>query len=173
MIINQMATDGRKQVDGFMGEYDNYDVSSNGDMTVTEARLIAVEAHADQRDRDGSFHIHHVSRVAEKCNRAPYYQRVAWLHDVLEDVEDSENIDLGGLPNDERDALEHLTRHEGETYMDYIDNIAKAEGRAGAIARAVKRADLNDNLARCIRRKDPAMERYARAIVLLERGGRD
>jgi len=35
-------------------------------MSVTEARRLAVRKHENQRDRDGSFHIAHVARVAER-----------------------------------------------------------------------------------------------------------
>jgi hypothetical protein len=54
-------------------------------ISVQEAREIAVRAHGDQKDRDGSPHIAHVARVAEGVPEAGEYQRVAWLHDVLED----------------------------------------------------------------------------------------
>ena len=54
-------------------------------MTVRQARSLAVGAHGDQRDRDGSLHIDHVARVAGAVGAKAALQRVAWLHDVLED----------------------------------------------------------------------------------------
>jgi (p)ppGpp synthase/HD superfamily hydrolase len=54
-------------------------------MSVTDARELAVRVHGDQRDRDCSFHIDHVARVAQSVADDHAYQRVAWLHDVIED----------------------------------------------------------------------------------------
>lgn len=85
-------------------------------MSVTEARELAVRAHGDQRDRDGSFHIAHVARVAEQVPREASYQRVAWLHDVVEDSQ----LTVGQLhlPDVERAAIASLTRDEREPYQD-------------------------------------------------------
>ena len=46
-------------------------------MSVAQALELAVRAHADQRDRDGSFHIGHVARVAEAVPGDDAHQRVA------------------------------------------------------------------------------------------------
>ncbi len=54
-------------------------------MTIPDARELAVRAHGNQQDRDGSFHIDHVSRVAQGVATSDAHQRVAWLHDVVED----------------------------------------------------------------------------------------
>ena len=109
-------------------------------MSVTEARELAIRAHGDQRDRDGSLHIDHVARVAEAVEPSAQCQRVAWLHDVLEDSE------LGA------EALERLP---------------KAEGDAGRLARAVKEADMLDNLRRCVLARDPAVGQYGEALARL------
>jgi hypothetical protein len=157
-----------------MDTYNKMEVDNDDYMSVTEARELAVHAHGEHLDKDGSFHIHHVSRVAERCNEQhDSYQRVAWLHDVIGDtsitIEDLE----GKLPEKELNALELLTRQEGESYMDYIRGIASAAGAAGAIARAVKRADLKDNLIRCINSRTTTskslIRRYGEALEIIER----
>jgi hypothetical protein len=51
-------------------------------MTVRQARSLAVGAHADQRDRDGSLHIDHVARVTDAVRADAALQRVAWDCDV-------------------------------------------------------------------------------------------
>jgi hypothetical protein len=138
-------------------------------MSVVEARALAVQAHGDQRDRDGSFHIQHVARVAEALPRSDSHQRVAWLHDVLEDSDVESDLLRGKLPAVEFEALSLLTHDSGDTYTDYVGRIAGAEGEAGALARAVKEADALDNLRRCWLARDPAVERYGRALAMLWR----
>jgi hypothetical protein len=137
-------------------------------MSVTEARELAVGAHADQRDRDGTFHIGHVARVAEAVAADDAHQRVAWLHDVIEDSEVTAE-DLGGqLAADELDALCLLTHDEPEElYDDYVGRIIGAPGAAGDLARAIKQADMLDNLRRCARDHDPAVALYGRALAAL------
>jgi (p)ppGpp synthase/HD superfamily hydrolase len=140
-------------------------------MSVTEARELAVRAHQDQRDRDDSFHINHVARVAEGAPRQDAYQRVAWLHDVIEDSDiDAEQLRLR-LPEAELEAIRLLTHDEGMAYQDYIDLIVAADGEAGTLARAIKEADMLDNLRRCALARDEAVEQYGRALVSLWRRG--
>ncbi|MGH3540128.1 MAG: hypothetical protein ACRDQJ_17860, partial [Pseudonocardiaceae bacterium] len=76
---------------------------------MTVARELAVGAHGDQRDRDGSLHIDHVARVADSVPSDDAHQRVAWLHDVIEDS-DLGAEDLGPvLTAAELDAVRLLT----------------------------------------------------------------
>ena len=89
-------------------------------MSVSEARELAVRAHGDQRDRDGSLHIDHVARVAEAVEPSAEYQRVAWLHDVLEDSELGTE-GLARLPKAELGAVVLLTHSADVSYEDYID----------------------------------------------------
>ena len=138
-------------------------------MSVTEARALAVEAHGDQRDRDGSFHIQHVARVAEAVPRSDPHQRVAWLHDVLEDTQVEIDVLKQRLPAAEFAALTLLTHNSDETYDDYVARIASAEGESGGLARAVKEADMLDNLRRSALARDPAVGRYGRALATLWR----
>ena len=138
-------------------------------MLVTEARELAVRAHQDQRDRDGGFHINHVARVADGAPQQDAYQRVAWLHDVIEDSDvDTEQL-RSRLPEAEVQAIRLLTHDQSTPYQDYIDLIASADGEAGAIARAIKEADMLDNLRRCALARDEAIEQYGRALAALWR----
>ncbi|HEX4106888.1 MAG TPA: hypothetical protein VHX88_02065 [Solirubrobacteraceae bacterium] len=142
-------------------------------MSVVEARALAVRAHADQRDRDGSFHIQHVARVAEAVPRSDGHQRVAWLHDVLEDSPvEIEQLEQR-LPAVELEALVLLTHDDEETYDGYVGRIVSADGEAGSLARAVKEADMLDNLRRSSLARDPAVARYGRALAMLWRSGQE
>ena len=137
-------------------------------MSVAQARELAVRADGDQRDRDGSFHINHVARVAEAVLDDEAHQRVAWLHDVIEDSGMTAG-ELGErLGTDEPDALVLLTHHDAEEpYVDYVSRIFSAPGRAGELARAVKQADMLDNVRPCIRDHDPAIAQYGSALAEL------
>lgn len=74
---------------------------------------------------------------------------VAVLHDVIEDTDlslsDLRNL---GYPDRVLQALDRLTRRQGETYEAYVERLLP-----DPIARAIKLADLKDNLTHI---KDPA-----------------
>lgn len=142
-------------------------VEPNRRISVPEAREIAVRAHADQRDRDGSFHIAHVARVAHGVPDTDEYQRVAWLHDVLEDSDITAEELRGNLSAAEIDALCLLTHNGRESYTEYVRRIIEADGEAGTLARAVKQADMLDNLYRCAVGHDPAVAQYGEALGAL------
>jgi len=137
-------------------------------MSVTDARELAVRVHGDQRDRDGSFHIDHVARVAQSVADDDAHQRVAWLHDVIEDS-DLTPENLGGrLAPDELQALCLLTHDAtAESYERYVQRIIDAPEAAGRLARAIKDADMLDNLRRCARDRDPAVAQYGHALAAL------
>jgi 8-oxo-dGTP diphosphatase len=138
-------------------------------MSVVEARELAVRAHGDQRDRDGSFHIAHVARTAERVPAAAAFQRVAWLHDVGEDS--ALVVEALALPQVEREAIALLTHDEREPYHQYIEQLATAAGQAGVLARAIKEADMLDNLRRCADAHDKAVAQYGRALARLWSAG--
>jgi hypothetical protein len=115
-------------------------------MTERSARAIARAAHQGQQSNAGSPLFDHVRRVAAAV---PRHARVtAWLHDVLErtDVTISQ-LRVWGVSPVELSALVLLTRPQGDDYRVYVQRIADAPGPAGALARVVKRADLDDHLA--------------------------
>ena len=140
-------------------------------MTVQEAHELAVRAHGDQRDRDGSLHIDHVARVVGRLAAVEAHQRVGWLHDVIEDTETDPDLLRASLPDDEWAALVLLTRGGEQTYEAYVEAIARAGGNEGRIARAVKEADARDNLERCVAARDPAVARYGAVLARLWAAG--
>lgn len=136
-------------------------------ISVPEARDIAVRVHGDQKDRDDSLHIAHVARVVEGVPDADEYQRVAWLHDVVEDSDIAPEDLRDKLPAAEIQALRLLTHDKTEPYMEYVRRIIEAEGQPGMLARAVKQADMLDNLRRCAAGRDPAVAQYGQALGAL------
>lgn len=113
---------------------------------VTRAMNCARAAHAGQTRRDGRTpYITHPARVAAAVSNLGFRTiAAAWLHDVLEDtntnVEDL--ADRYWIPPDVIDAVKVLTKTTGQDYADYITGV-----RANPIARAVKIADLMDNMS--------------------------
>jgi hypothetical protein len=102
---------------------------------------------------------------------------VALLHDAVEDGHTTQAEVDAVLPGPESHAIELLTRPPLLTYAEYIELIARvstmtgpATGHAGRIARAVKIADLRDNLYG--RPEGPPPEslrkRYEKALAVLE-----
>ena len=130
------------------------------------ARDIARRSHDGQLTRHGSPMTDHVERVAAAVPDDA--RAVAFLHDVLEKSDaDVDDLHERGLTQVERAALELLTRREGETFERQTLRIADGDGPAGAIARRVKLADLDDHIglaARCEQRAQPY--RWARRHVL-------
>lgn len=107
------------------------------------AIILAAEAHDGQVDKNGQPYILHPLRVmlAQDGNE----ERIAAvLHDV---VEDTDLIGLGDIlaifGEEIREAVDSVTRREGEDYFDYV-----VRAKANPIGRQVKIADLNDNMDR-------------------------
>lgn len=66
----------------------------------------------------------------------------AVLHDVVEDTDWTfEDLRREGFEDTLIEALDCLTRRDGESYKEFIDRLAP-----NSIARAVKIADLEDNM---------------------------
>jgi len=107
----------------------------------------ATRAHAGQVDKLGEPYISHPQRVLLAVPERA--RRVAVLHDVPEDTTLSVEAVAAevGLDATEHRALTLLTRTT-EPYGDYVEAIASEPGEAGEIARAVKLADVADNLGR-------------------------
>jgi (p)ppGpp synthase/HD superfamily hydrolase len=104
---------------------------------------IAASAHATQVDKGGAPYILHPLRMMMKQSTEAA-MIAAVLHDVVEDWGELwplERLRAEGFPPDVTEAVVCLTKIRGEDYVDFIQ-------RAGAnpIARAVKLADLEDNM---------------------------
>jgi (p)ppGpp synthase/HD superfamily hydrolase len=109
--------------------------------TLEEAIALAVEAHRGQRDKAGQAYILHPLRVMMRLE-GETERMVAVLHDVVEDSSYTmERLRGLGYPEEVLDALDRLTRREGETYEAFIERV-----RPHPLARKVKLADLEDNM---------------------------
>jgi (p)ppGpp synthase/HD superfamily hydrolase len=128
------------------------------------AIAIALEAHKDQLDRGGKPYILHPLRVMLSMETEAE-QIAAVLHDV---VEDRDTVGLGDIlalfGDDIHDAVDCLTRRDGERYMDYV-----ARAAMNPISRKVKLADLRDNTLpeRAGGLTDALRARYNAALALL------
>ncbi len=105
-----------------------------------KAIQLAVEAHAGDTDKAGATYIRHPLRLMQQMETETE-RVVAVLHDVVEDT----GYDLDDIEeefgSEVRDAVDALTKHDGEDYEELIDRAA-----ANPIAQTVKIADLEDNM---------------------------
>ena len=131
------------------------------------AILIAAQAHQGQIDKAGAPYILHPLRVMLKLN-SETEMITGVLHDLIEDTPWTlENLRQEGFPDEILEALDYLTRREGEDYQDFIKRVA-----GNPLARKVKLADLEDNLNilrfETITEKDKArLTRYHQAWMIL------
>lgn len=110
-------------------------------MDLERALEIAAQAHSGQKDKAGQPYILHPLRVMQACT-ADAERIVAILHDVVEDSDWTlDDLRREGLAEDLVVAVDAMTRRRDETYADFVDRAAQHP-----IARAVKIADLRDNL---------------------------
>lgn len=140
-------------------------------MEANEAKVIASRVHAGQLSRAGEPLIDHVQRVAEAVPAEG--RALAYLHDVLERVEHpGEQLSTLALNPHESSVLALLTRRPKESYRRYVMRIARADGEAGRMARAIKLADLDDHLRQ---RRVPARApdyAWAKQMILLAQHAR-
>nr|WP_284438578.1 HD domain-containing protein [Halomicroarcula laminariae] len=102
---------------------------------------IAVDAYAGQTDKAGATYIRHPLRVMEAMETETE-RVVAVLHDVVEDSEYTLADIEAEFDEQIRDAVDALTKRDGEAYLEeFIPRAA-----ANDIARSVKRADIEDNM---------------------------
>lgn len=108
------------------------------------AIAMALHAHVGQSDDDGSPYILHPLRVMSNLAKpASLEQRMAAvLHDTLEHTRlKAEDLLAQGIPAEVVEAVQVLTRPEDESRLSATQRAA-----ANPIARAVKRADILDNM---------------------------
>lgn len=112
------------------------------DHPLDRALRLAIEAHSGQKDRSGRPYILHVMKVVMGCRPDDDAMTVAALHDVVEDTPMTLD-DLRGLGFAPKvvDAVDAISRRDGETYEDYIERVAR-----NPLARRVKRVDLEHNM---------------------------
>ena len=132
------------------------------------ALLLAIKAHAGQKDKGGQPYILHPLRVMLSMETDDE-RLVALLHDVFEDSPTPLSaLERQGFPQHIIDAVVALTRNDGEDYFNYIERVG-----SNPLARAVKMADLADNmditrLPRLSNEDFLRLKRYARAKRALE-----
>lgn len=125
---------------------------------LAKAIAFAARVHEGQRDKSGAPYIFHPVRVAAAFSDETL-QTIAVLHDVIEDC----GVTRYDLSREfsivVADAVQALTRQEGESYEDFITRVA-----LNPTSRLVKIADIRDNLR-------PGAEhlrgRYERALQAL------
>jgi hypothetical protein len=119
-------------------------------MSVAAARTIAQRASEGQIDASGEPCLAHAARVAAGV---PVFARaVGWLHDAAERSRVDESVLIAsGASLEERAALRLLSDGQGEcsddAFVERARVIARSPGTLGRIARAVKHADLLDNVS--------------------------
>lgn len=116
------------------------------------AKEIATLAHQGQFRRDGvTPYIKHPEAVASSFDEWELEHDVAWLHDVLEDTEITEELLMMHVPSVVVDAVKLLSKPSGEPYAEYIENLffgyTHDNQRVSTLARRVKLADIASNLA--------------------------
>lgn len=114
--------------------------------SLEKAIEIAALAHAGQKDKGGHPYILHPIRVMMSLKDHVANESllmVAVLHDVLEDTGHYvlRDLDRAGFSVVVIEAVMAITRKKSESYMDYIQRLAK-----NPLAKHVKIMDLQDNM---------------------------
>jgi guanosine-3',5'-bis(diphosphate) 3'-pyrophosphohydrolase len=109
--------------------------------TLERAIMIAAENHTGAVDKAGQPYILHPLRLMLAV-RTPEERIAAVLHDVVEDTTVTfEQLENEGFAPEVIEAVRALTKKSGETRPD-----SARRARANPIARAVKLADVADNM---------------------------
>lgn len=108
---------------------------------LTAARGLALYLFHEKKDRGGAAYINHVMRVAQRMPD-PVDSTIGWLHDVVEDTSTTLDDLRETFSAEVVDAVDALTRREGEDYLGvYIPRLVQNER-----ACRVKQSDLMDNM---------------------------
>jgi (p)ppGpp synthase/HD superfamily hydrolase len=108
---------------------------------IETALQIALTTHAGQQDKAGRPYILHPLQVMAAM-QTDEERAVALLHDVIEDGDwDRAGLIETGIPTPVAEAVETLSRRDGEDYPAFIERVC-----ANPLAARVKRADIEDNL---------------------------
>lgn len=128
-----------------------------------EVIQFAYNAHNGQTRRDHfTPYISHPQNVAERLRgESDEIIMTAWLHDVLEDTKETpDSMRAAGIPEPVIEAVQVLTKTEGEDYSVYLARV-----KAHPIARKVKIADMLSNLGDSP--TDKQIIKYAYGLILL------
>ena len=111
-------------------------------MNLIEKSLqIALRAYSGKTDKAGREYILHPLRVMAKMN-TEFEMSAALLHDVIEDSEiTAEQLLAEGIPAEVVEAVQFLSKNEGEEYQDFVIRAKKNQ-----LAAKVKIADIEDNI---------------------------
>lgn len=119
---------------------------------IEKAIEIALKAHTGQKDRYGKPYILHPLRIMNKMETESE-MIAAILHDVVEDSDISlDDLKKEGFNNEIINAVDNLTKREGENYFDYISRTINSP-----LSKKVKLGDLEDNMD--LRRLDVISEK--------------
>jgi (p)ppGpp synthase/HD superfamily hydrolase len=126
------------------------------------ARQVAMVAHEGQQDKAGNPYFHHCQRVADRLVSEDE-KIVAYLHDIPEKAPawTIDRLTEEGFAAKIIAAVDALTRKADEDDAHLVSRAA-----ANPLARSVKQADLEDNLAQAEQAGLDA-EKYKRALALL------
>jgi (p)ppGpp synthase/HD superfamily hydrolase len=112
--------------------------------TLSDADRLAERAHHGQVDKAGRPYIDHPRTVAAMLlvdGHGVHAAMAGLLHDAVEDTDVTlADLRAAGYPDEVVDAVDAVTRREGETYMDMIRRAA-----AHPLGRLVKLADNQTN----------------------------
>ena len=124
-----------------------------------EARNYATQIHEGQMYGEQPY-MTHVEDVASRFDD-PHLQRIAYLHDVVEDSETGIDEIHERFGEDIGHAVDALTRRKDEQYFDYINRVKEHPE-----ATQVKLADLHSNLKN--NPNESLARRYEKAIQMLK-----
>ncbi len=131
-------------------------VEGDGQRLLKEAIALAHRAHGGQVDKGGHPYIGHPLRVMAAVEDGEA-QIVAVLHDAIEDSDLTlADLTAAGFPAVITQALDAITKREGEVYEAYLQRVM-----ANPLALGVKIADMEDNCD-LSRIAQPTAQDYAR-----------
>lgn len=130
------------------------------------AITLAAMSHGDTLDKGGALYILHPLRVMRNMDTEEE-MIAAVLHDVVEDTSIKIDFIYKYFSKRVADAVEALTRRDGESYFDYIQRV-----RVNELARKVKCVDLLDNMsperiAKLPMPRQKIIQRYKEALDIL------
>lgn len=118
----------------------------SGGADLADALHLAAAAHEGQKDKAGVPYLTHILRTVTMALIAdldPDLPIVMALHDVVEDTSLSfDDLRASGFSERVIDAVEALTRRDGESYPHFIQRCIAA----GELVRDAKQIDIEDNM---------------------------